>query len=87
MIRAEHGGDVVLGDQAHGLLLADLRIALVIGLVELDLGAAEIGQAGGGAERQVFQLGIGGVDDVGGEGDGVCEWRQRQVFQLGIARC
>ena len=62
---------MVLGDQAHGLLLADLRIALVIGLVELDLGAAEIGQACSGAERQVFQLGMRGVDDVGGEVDGV----------------
>ena len=71
VIRAEHGGDVILGDQAHGLLLADLRIALVIGFVELDLGAAEIGQAGGGAERQVFQLGMRGVDDLGGEVDGV----------------
>ena len=58
MIRAEHGDDVVLGDQPQRLLLADLRIALMIGLVELDLGAAEIGQAGGRAERQRFQLGI-----------------------------
>jgi hypothetical protein len=44
MIRAEHCHDVVLGDQAQGLLLADLRIALMIRLVQLDLGAAEIGR-------------------------------------------
>ena len=42
---------MILRDQPQGLLLADLRVALVVGLVELDLGAAEIGQAGGGAER------------------------------------
>ena len=36
---------MVLGDQPQRLLLADLRIALVIGFVELDLGAAEIRQA------------------------------------------
>ncbi len=52
---------MVLGDQPHRLLLADLRIALVVGLVELDLGAAEIGQARGGAERQIFQFRMRGV--------------------------
>ena len=65
LVGAEHGGDVVLGDQAQRLLLADLRIALMIGFVELDLGAAEIGQACRRAERQGFEFGIGIVDDVG----------------------
>ncbi len=62
---------MVFGDQPQRLLLADLRIALVVGLVELDLGAAEIGQAGGGAERQVLQFRMSGIDDLGGERDGV----------------
>jgi hypothetical protein len=34
---------MVLRDQPDGLLLADLRIALMVGFVEFDLGAAEIG--------------------------------------------
>jgi hypothetical protein len=45
---------VVLRDQAQRLLLPDLRIALVIGRVEFDLGAAEIGQTGRRAERECF---------------------------------
>ena len=65
LVGAEHGGDVVLGDQAQRLLLADLRIALMIGFVEFDLGAAKIGQACRRSERQGLELGIGGVDDVG----------------------
>ncbi len=62
---------MILCDQAQRLLLADLRIALMIGLVEHDLGAAEIRQAGGRAERQIFQVGMGVVDDVGAEMHGV----------------
>ena len=64
MIRAEHGGDVVFRDQAERLLLADLRIALMIGFVELDLGAAEVGQPSRRPERQVLEVGIGVVDDI-----------------------
>ena len=52
-------------------MLPDLRIALVIGLIDFDLGAAEIGQPGRRAERQVFQFGMRGVDDFGAELDGV----------------
>ncbi len=62
---------MVLGDQADGLLLADLRIALVIGLVELDLGAAQIGQAGSGRERHRLELGMRRIDDLGAKLDGV----------------
>ncbi len=54
VIRAEHRNDVVLRDQAQRLLLPDLRIALMIGRIELDLGAAEIGQPGRRAEWQCF---------------------------------
>ena len=57
MVGAEHGRDVVFGDQPQRLLLADLRIALVIGLVEFDLGAAEIGQAGRRGKRHAFNSG------------------------------
>ena len=34
---------MILRDQAQRLLLADLRIALVVGLVEFDLGATDLG--------------------------------------------
>ena len=71
MIGAEHRDDLVLGDQPQRLALADRRIALMVGLIELDLGAAEIGQAGGRGERQPLELGMRAVDDLGAELDGV----------------
>src|SRR5215472_709538 len=43
----------------------------MVGLVELDLGAAQSGQAGGGGERQALQFGMRVVDDVDAEMDGV----------------
>ena len=60
---------MVLGDQPDGLLLADLRIALMVGLVELDLCAAEIGQAGTRRERHRLELRMRGIDDLGAELD------------------
>jgi hypothetical protein len=71
MIGTQHRYDVILGDQAQGLLLADLGIALMIGLVQLDLCAAEIGQPGGRAEGQCFEFGMGRVDDFSAQVDGV----------------
>ena len=71
MIRAEHGCDVILRNQTQRLLLADLWIALMIGLIKFDLCAAKIRQSGGGPQRQILQLGMRGVDDVGGHVDRV----------------
>jgi len=63
MERAADGDDLVLGDQALGLGAALLRIALMVGEHQLDLGAAEAGKAGVLRRRQVEIMGI--VDDVG----------------------
>jgi hypothetical protein len=52
-------------------LLTNLRIALMIGLIKLDLGAAEIRQPNSSAERQRFEVGMGRVDDFGPQIDGV----------------
>src|SRR5262249_4275868 len=43
----------------------------MIRLVQLDLGAAEIGQTRGRAEWQRLQLGMRRIDDLGAEIDGV----------------
>ena len=58
---------LVLRDQARGELLRDRRIALVVGEDQLELGAAEIRQAGVLGERQIAQLGMRVVDDLGGD--------------------
>lgn len=62
---------MVLGDQTQGLLLAHLRIALMIRLIEFDLGAAEIRQSRTSPEWQRLEVGMGRVDDFGAEIDGV----------------
>ncbi len=43
---------------------ASRRIALVIDEDHIELGAAEIGQAGGRGERQIAEFGMGVVDDI-----------------------
>src|SRR5207244_9679791 len=69
MVGAEHGHDLVLRDQPQGLVLANLWIALVVDVDELDFRAAEIGQSGGRGERKARELGMRGVDDVRSELD------------------
>ena len=61
--RADEGADLVLGDQALGLGAALLRIALVVGEHQADLGAAEAGKPGVLRQRQIEIMDV--VDDVG----------------------
>ena len=62
VVAADHGRDLLLGDQPLGLGAPGLRIALVIGIDEPHLGAAEPRQACGFRQRQV-EL-VAAVDDV-----------------------
>ena len=69
MVGAEHGGDLLLRDQAQRLVLADLRIALVVGTDQLDFCAAQIRQAGTCSKWKACQLGMRAVDDLRSELD------------------
>ena len=62
LIGADDGADFFLGDQAFGLGAALLRIGLVVGEHEADLGAAEAGQAFALCQRQIEIVIL--VDDV-----------------------
>ena len=53
LVGADDGADLFLGDQALGLGAALLRIGLVVGEHEPDLGAAEAGQALALRQRQI----------------------------------
>ena len=53
LIGADDGADLLLGDQALGLGAALLRIGLVVGEHEADLGAAEARQALALRQRQI----------------------------------
>ena len=64
LIGADDGADFFLGDQALGFGAALLRIGLVIGEHQADLGAAEAGQALALGQRQIEIVVL--VDDVGG---------------------
>jgi hypothetical protein len=56
-----------LRDQAFGLGSANLRIALVIGEDQLDLGALEAGQTAALGKRQIGNAFGAVVDDIGGQ--------------------
>ena len=63
LIGADDGADFFLGDQALGFGAALLRIGLVVGEHEADLGAAEAGEALALRQRQIEIVVL--VDDVG----------------------
>ena len=63
LVGADDGADLFLGDQALGLGAALLRIGLVVGEHEPDLGAAEAGQTFALRQRQIEIMVL--VDDVG----------------------
>ena len=63
LIGADDGADLFLRDQALGLGAALLRIGLVIGEHETDLGAAETRQALAARQRQIEIVVL--VDDLG----------------------
>ncbi len=67
LIGAQQHVDLVLRDQARRQLLGQRRIALMIDEDQLELGAAQVGQAFGGGERQVSEFRMLVVDDIGGD--------------------
>ena len=52
------GDDMVFGDQAQGLALADRGVALMVGEIDRDFGALEVRQPLAGAEQQLFETGM-----------------------------
>ena len=64
LVGADNGGNLLLGDQALGFGATLLRIGLVIGKHQLDLGAAEPRQPLPPGQRQLKIIIL--VDDVGG---------------------
>ena len=69
LIGAGQRHHLLLGDQAQRLVLAGRRAALVVGEHDRDLGVAEVGQAGAGGKRQLAELRMRLVDDLGRELD------------------
>ena len=69
LIGAGQRHHLLLGDQAQRLVLAGRRAALVVGEHDLDLGVAEVGQAGAGGKRQLAEFRMRLVDDLGRELD------------------
>src|SRR5215475_15130912 len=57
----------ILRDQARRQLLGERRVALMVDEGQLELGAALVGQAFGRGQRQIAQLGMFVVDDLGGD--------------------
>ena len=64
MVGTQHRHDFILRDQPQRLVLADLRVALMVHIDELDFCATEIGEPRGRGERKTLQLGMRGIDDL-----------------------
>ena len=67
LIRPHQYVDFVLRDQSRCELLGERRVALMIDEDKLELGSAHVWQAGGLGERQVAELRVRVVDDIGGD--------------------
>ena len=65
MISTKQSLHLVLGDQTRGQLLGERRVSLMIDEYQLDLGGAHIRQAFRCGERQVAELGMLAIDDLG----------------------
>src|ERR1700735_2089407 len=64
LIAADDGAHLLLRDQALGLGAALLRIGLMVGEYQAQLGTAQAGQADAPGERKVEVVGV--VGDLGG---------------------
>src|SRR5262249_1149037 len=66
LVGAHQRIDLVLGNQSRRQLLGERGVALMVDEHDFELGAAEMRQAGSRGKRQIGELRMRIVDDVGG---------------------